>query len=98
MLVLHKFWDISNVTRMVISINERYGFDGTVLITPILVNANDSIKIRVNKPFSSEGIFKLKGKQRKMSRTNNHSDINQTFIISAPEQLIVRLVNKRIYK
>jgi hypothetical protein len=53
--------DISNVTRIVISINESVVFDGTVLITPILVNANDSIKIRVNKPFSSEGIFKLKG-------------------------------------
>jgi hypothetical protein len=60
MLVLHKFWYLKRNTYSYF-INEKCSFDGTVLITPILVNANDSIKIRVNKPFSSEGIFKLKG-------------------------------------
>jgi hypothetical protein len=40
--------------------NEKCSFDGTVLITPILVNANDSIKIRVNKPLVVKVFLKLK--------------------------------------
>src|ERR1035437_2297127 len=60
--------DITNITRIVISINNTVVFDGTVLTTPLIFNADDIITIKVYKGFYkvykgfyNEGSFKLIG-------------------------------------
>jgi len=53
--------DITNITRIVITINGVIIFDGTILTTPIVIYQNDSVNIRVYKPFYSDGIFRLIG-------------------------------------
>lgn len=53
--------DITNISRIVIFINGVSVFDGTVLTTPLIFNANDTITIRVYKGFYNNGIFKLIG-------------------------------------
>lgn len=52
---------IADITRIVISINGVGAFDGTVLTSPLIFNANDVITIRVYKGFYNNGIFKLIG-------------------------------------
>jgi len=53
--------DIQNITRIIISINGISVFDGTVLSTPLIINANDTVNVRVYKGFYNDGIFKLIG-------------------------------------
>ena len=53
--------DIQDVSRIVISINGVGVFDGTILSSPIIVQANETIKIKVYKNYLATGIFKLIG-------------------------------------
>ena len=53
--------NVSNMTRITISINGVIAFDGSVLTVPLIFHANDTINIRVYKGFYNEGIFKLIG-------------------------------------
>ncbi len=53
--------DVTNITRIVISVNNVGVFDGLVLSTPLIFNANDTINIKVYKGFNNNGIFKLIG-------------------------------------
>jgi len=53
---------IYNITRIVISINGVVNFDGLVLTTPLVFNANDTIKIKVYKNLNDNGKFQLTGK------------------------------------
>lgn len=53
--------DIQNITRIVISINGIGMFDGTILLSPLIVKANETIKIKVYKNYLETGIFKLIG-------------------------------------
>jgi hypothetical protein len=53
--------EISNISRIVISANGVGIFDGTVLSSPLILSANDVIKIRVYKSNLIEGSFKLLG-------------------------------------
>jgi len=53
--------DVLDITRIIISINGVGVFDGTILVSPIMVNANDIVTIRVYKNFLSLGSFKLIG-------------------------------------
>ncbi len=53
--------NIENITRIVISINGGGVFDGTVLTTPIIIQANDVVTIRVYKNNLVIGKFQLLG-------------------------------------
>jgi hypothetical protein len=53
--------DVTNITRIVISVNGVGVFDGLVLNTPLVFNANDTITVKVYKGFYNDGIFKLIG-------------------------------------
>ena len=53
--------EISDITRIVISVNGVGVFDGTVMTTPILVNANDNVTIKVYKSANTLGEFKIIG-------------------------------------
>lgn len=53
--------NIENLTRIVISVNNTTVFDGTVLVTPLVFNANDVINIRVYKDLLKIGKFTLIG-------------------------------------
>jgi hypothetical protein len=53
--------NIENLTRIVITVNNVTIFDGTVLVTPLVFNANDVISIRVYKDFLKIGKFTLIG-------------------------------------
>jgi hypothetical protein len=53
--------EIENITRIVISVNNSVVFDGTVMSTPILVNSNDTVTIKVYKSAFSLGGFKIIG-------------------------------------
>ena len=53
--------DVTNITRIVISVNGVSVFDGTVLVSPLVIQANDSVTVRVYKGFYNDGIFKLVG-------------------------------------
>ena len=53
--------EIQNITRVVISINGVGVFDGTIMTTPIIVNANDTVSIRVYKNTLTLGGFKIIG-------------------------------------
>ena len=53
--------NILNISRIVITINGIGVFDGTILNTPLVINANDTVTISVTKGFYNDGIFKLIG-------------------------------------
>lgn len=53
--------NISNISRIVISINGVSTFDGTVMTTPLVINANDTVTVRVYKGFYNTGFFQLIG-------------------------------------
>jgi hypothetical protein len=53
--------DIENITRIVISINGTGVFDGTILSSPLLIQANDSVNIKIYKNYQNSGSFKLIG-------------------------------------
>lgn len=53
--------NIENLTRIVITVNNTVVFDGTVLVTPLVFNANDIVNIRVYKDFLKIGKFTLIG-------------------------------------
>jgi hypothetical protein len=53
--------NIENLNRIVITVNNVTIFDGTVLVTPLVFNANDVISIRVYKDFLKIGKFTLIG-------------------------------------
>jgi hypothetical protein len=53
--------DIENITRIIIYRNNSVIFDGTILVTPLIFNANDAIKVKVYKNASTTGSFKLIG-------------------------------------
>ncbi len=53
--------DITNISRIIISINDVVTFDGTILSTPLIMMANDIIKIKVTKGNYNDCSFKLKG-------------------------------------
>lgn len=53
--------DISNITRIIINVNNQVIFDGTVLGSSIVLNANDNVKITIYKNFLDIGMFKLIG-------------------------------------
>jgi hypothetical protein len=50
-----------NITRIVITINGTAMFDGTILGSPLIINANDTVNVTVYKGFYNDGIFKLVG-------------------------------------
>ncbi len=53
--------NIEYITRITITINSVIIFDGTVLSSPIIVNANDVVNIRIYKNFLDTGSFTLIG-------------------------------------
>ena len=53
--------NIENLTRIVITVNNMVVFDGTVLVAPLVFNANDIVSIRVYKDFLKIGKFTLIG-------------------------------------
>lgn len=53
--------DIEKLTRITIRVNNIIVFDGTMLTTPILINANDTVSVKVYKNNLEIGIFKLIG-------------------------------------
>lgn len=53
--------NIENIERIVISVNNIGIFDGLILTTPIIINQNDNIKIRVYKNNLTIGSFQLIG-------------------------------------
>ena len=53
--------DIVDTDRITISINGVIVFDGTILSTPIIVDANDVVTIKINKTYLATSMFKLIG-------------------------------------
>jgi hypothetical protein len=53
--------NVSNLSRIIISVNGVSIFDGTIITTPLIFNQNDIISIRVFKSYYNEGVFKLIG-------------------------------------
>lgn len=53
--------DIEKLTRITIRVNNLIVFDGTMLTTPILINANDTVSVKVYKNNLEIGMFKLIG-------------------------------------
>lgn len=53
--------NVENITRIVISVNGIGVFDGLIMTGPIVINANDSVTIRVYKNINTTGKFKLIG-------------------------------------
>jgi hypothetical protein len=53
--------NIENLTRITITVNSSVVFDGTVLSTPLNINANDVINVRAYKNFLTVGKFILIG-------------------------------------
>ena len=53
--------DIENLTRITITVNSSVVFDGTVLATPLNLNANDVVNVKVYKSFLTIGKFILIG-------------------------------------
>ena len=53
--------NIENLTRIVITVNNMVVFDGTVLVAPLVFNANDIVSVRVYKDFLKIGKFTLIG-------------------------------------
>jgi len=53
--------NIENITRIIISVNSSVVFDGTVLSTPLNLNANDVVNVKIYKNFLVTGKFILNG-------------------------------------
>lgn len=53
--------NIENISRIVINVNGNNIFDGTILVSPLILSANDIVKIRVYKNHLSQGSFNLIG-------------------------------------
>jgi hypothetical protein len=53
--------NIIGINRIVIWVNGVVVFDGTVLPAPIVINANDTVTVRIYKNFFSDGSFSLIG-------------------------------------
>ena len=53
--------NINGISRIVILINNIGVFDGLVMTTPLVFNANDIITIKITKNFYDEGVFTLLG-------------------------------------
>lgn len=53
--------DVEKITRIAIKVNNVIVFDGLVLTTPIIVDANDTVSIKVYKNNLEIGMFKLIG-------------------------------------
>jgi len=53
--------NIENLTRIVITVNNMVVFDGTILVAPLVFNANDIVSVRVYKDFLKIGKFTLIG-------------------------------------
>lgn len=60
-VVFTELTNISNITRIVIIINNSTVFDGDMLTSPLVFNANDIIKIKIYKNLMATGSFKLIG-------------------------------------
>lgn len=52
---------IEKITRIIITINGSTVFDGTTFTSPITINTNDTVTIRIYKNFYDTGIFKMIG-------------------------------------
>lgn len=52
---------IKNISRITIIVNGSTRFDGTILSSPLILNANDEVTIKVNKNYLTVGEFKLIG-------------------------------------
>ena len=53
--------NISNIYRITIGVNNSIVFDGIVMTSPIVMNANDIITIRIYKDLDDTSYFQLKG-------------------------------------
>jgi hypothetical protein len=53
--------NINGISRIVILVNNVGVFDGLVMTTPLVFNANDVITIKITKNFYDEGVFTLLG-------------------------------------
>ena len=53
--------EIKNISRITIIVNGTTIFDGTILNTPLILSANDSVIIKVTKNYLAVGEFKLIG-------------------------------------
>jgi hypothetical protein len=60
-LVFNQLTNIENTNRIIITINGSGVFDGTVLTTPIIINAGDEVGIRVHKTSLVTSKFQLIG-------------------------------------
>ena len=60
-VIFSQLTEISDLSRIVIIINGIGVFDGLILTSPITINENDIIIIRVYKNYLSTGMFKLIG-------------------------------------
>lgn len=53
--------NIENITNIKITVNGAQIFDGIIMTTPLVINANDVINIKVTKSFFSQGKFQILG-------------------------------------
>jgi len=53
--------EIVDISRITISVNNIIVFDGTILSSPITINPNDIVSIKINKTYLATGMFKLIG-------------------------------------
>jgi hypothetical protein len=60
-MVFNQLVNIENISRIVISVNNVSVFDGTVLTTPITIQANDTVTVRIYKNLLLIGKFQLLG-------------------------------------
>lgn len=60
-LTFHTLHKIVNINRVRILVNSLQVFDGSVLVTPITMNVNDTITIKVTKNVNSLSSFELLG-------------------------------------
>ena len=56
-----KLINIENISRITIFVNDRGVFDGLIMNTPITINANDKVTVKVYKNQNSTGKFELIG-------------------------------------
>ena len=60
-LTFNQLVNIEFISRIVITINNIGVFDGTVLSSPIILNAGDVVNIKVSKPYLATSKFQLLG-------------------------------------
>ncbi len=53
--------NLLNLTRIIIYLNGNSVFDGTVLTSPLVINANDQVTVKIYKSFLNTGKFTLIG-------------------------------------